>query len=60
MASAKWREGSGVHGIEPNPLDLYTCIQAIGVGSQIWHDGRSFLVYSKHGLISGALAHVLQ
>jgi hypothetical protein len=49
-----------VHGIEPNPLDLYTCIQAIGVGSQIWHDGRSFLVYSKHGLISGALAHVLQ
>jgi len=45
-------------GIEPKWLDLYTCIQAIGVGSQI-HD-RTLLIYFKYCLISGELAHVLQ
>jgi hypothetical protein len=44
-------EGSGVHGIEPNQLDLYIGIQAIRVGSQIWHNGRSSFLYYKHGLI---------
>jgi len=43
--------GSGMHGIECKRLDLYTCIQAIGVESQIWQNGRLSLLYSKHGLI---------